>query len=105
MQDWDLLLEHLPYEDLYLELAASKTCPKADYFLALLYLIVGDAVRTEYQNRSKEAVEDLLRKAERDFPAFVICTWIQRSRVLLAQPQTFDYDRWCAGGWVYRPEE
>jgi len=30
-----------------MKLASAKDCPKKEYFLALLYLIVGDAVRTD----------------------------------------------------------
>jgi hypothetical protein len=98
MQDWDLVLSWVPYEDVYAEFASTKACPKADYFLALLYLIVGDAVRAEYRNRSKEDIEALLWKLEQRFPAYVIRQWIQRSRELLAQPERFRYEDWCAGG-------
>src|SRR6266498_4073214 len=43
-QDWDLSLATIPYDDLFLEFASDVDCPKRDYFLSLLYLIVGDAV-------------------------------------------------------------
>ena len=104
IQDWDLVLTWLAYEDMFLELASTKTCPKADYFLAVLYLIVGDAVRTEYRNRTKESVEDLLTKAESRFPAFVVRTWVLRSRDLLAHPERFSYEDWCAGRLARDPE-
>ncbi len=95
-QDWDLILSWLPYDDVYLELASSRDCPKADYFLSLLYFIVGDAVRTEFGSRKKEAIQDLLSKAQTRFPAHVIHLWVQRSRDLLAHPERFCYEDWCA---------
>lgn len=49
VQDWDLMLCNVDRLDLYLELASTDNCPQADYFLAALYLIVGDAVRTEFR--------------------------------------------------------
>lgn len=98
VQDWDLVLSWVHYDDVYLEFASSKVCPKADYFLALLYLIVGDAVRTAFRSRSKEDLAALLDRAEHRFPAFVVRRWIQRSRYLIAHPDSFDYDGWCAGG-------
>ena len=35
-QDWDLIISTIPCDNLYLELASDKDCPKADYFLALI---------------------------------------------------------------------
>lgn len=98
VQDWDLILSWIAYEDVYAELASTKTCPKADYFLALLYFIVGDAVRAEYRNRSRPDIEALISKLEQRFPAYVIRQWGNRSRELLAHPETFRYKDWCAGG-------
>ena len=97
VQDWDLALEHCPYESLYMKFASSNDCPKREYFLALLYLIVGDAVRTEYQARSRDDVERLLTEAEMSFQSYWLSLWVKRSRELIASPETFRYDDWCAG--------
>jgi hypothetical protein len=96
-QDWELILSTVPYDDLFLEFASDEDCPKADYFLALLYLIVGDAVRSTYRTKKEEEVESLLLKAEKKFPKRWIYLWVQRSRDLLAHPERFSYDDWCAG--------
>lgn len=97
VQDWDLILSWLPYDVVYLELASSRECPKADFFLSLLYFIVGDAVRTEFRSRKKESIKELLSEAQVRFPARVIHQWCQRSRDLLAHPERFSYADWCAG--------
>jgi hypothetical protein len=97
-QDWDLILSWTPYDDLFLEFASDPNCPKTDYFLALLYLIVGDAVRTRYRTKAKQDIEALLQKAEKRFPKHRIYLWVRRSRDLLVLPDTFRYDHWCGGG-------
>lgn len=101
VQDWDLLLAHSPFEDDYLQLASQADCPKRQTFLSVLYLIVGDAVRTGYQSRSLAEIEALLCKGENS-PQ--LQTWIRRSRALIARPDTFHYDDWCLGGWAGKPE-
>lgn len=98
VQDWDLALSHCPYESLYMKLATATDCPKQGYFLALLYLMVGDAVRTQYRARSREDVERLLGLAEKNSKAHSLRLWVKRSRELMANPKTFDYKDWCGGG-------
>jgi len=97
LQDWDLILSHTPYEPLFLKFASADDCPKREYFLSVLYLIVGDAVRTHFRTRSREDVERLLSLAEQEFPAYWVHLWVERSRELLAKPDSFRYDDWCAG--------
>lgn len=80
-----------------MKFAASSQCPKREYFLSLLYLIVGDAVRTRYQARSRDAVERLLSDAERSFRSDCLRLWVRSSRDPIARPETFQYDDWCAG--------
>ncbi|MBC2606301.1 hypothetical protein [Pelagicoccus albus] len=96
-QDWDLMLSHLNRTRLYLELASNDQCPTSEYFLSLLYLIVGDAVRTDFQTKKKSEIEDLLEVAETEFPKYFIHLWVTRSRELLLNPESFEYDEWCAG--------
>ena len=97
VQDWDLILSHCPYESLYMTLASSSDCPKQEYFLSLLYLIIGDAVRTQYRTRSREDVERLLTEAEQKFSAYWVHLWTRRARALIAGQQEFRYDDWCGG--------
>lgn len=97
VQDWDLVLEHCPYESLYMKLASSADCPKREYFLALLYLIVGDAVRSGYQTRSRDDLERLLSEAAMSFQSHWLRLWVKRARELIASPATFQYADWCAG--------
>jgi hypothetical protein len=103
-QDWDLILSTISYEDLFIELASDIDCPKSVFFLSLLYLIVGDAVRSEFRTKKKEEIETLLDKAQQAAPKHWIYLWIQRSRELLIHPEKFNYDDWC-GGVLARADE
>lgn len=98
-QDWDLCLSHLPYDKLYVEFAADSGCPKQDYFLRLLYLIVGNAVRSSFAAESKGRIKSLLHLA-RSQSGQALFLFSQRSEELLAEPESFEYDDWCAGGIV-----
>ncbi len=98
-QDCDLALANLREFDIYVELAADDDCPKWDYFLRILYLIVGDAVRTDYQTEPQESVLALLENTRRFAkPRFVLLR--VRAEHLFAHPNTFDYNDWCGGGLV-----
>ena len=97
MQDWDLILE---CDELCLSLASDSRCPKRTYFLHILYLTVGDAVRTSFLSRSRDVIERLLAAGERsEEPA--VRRWAERARGLIADPTRFNYPAWCGGDLAY----
>ena len=98
-EDFDLMITGCGHERLFLEWAADEACPKAEYFLGCLYLFVGDAVRTGYKTSSRAEVEGLLGLAEGG-ACESLHEWVDRSRRLIADPESFDYDLWCAGGYA-----
>jgi hypothetical protein len=69
VQDWDLLLSTVAQENFFLELASNDDCPKSEFFLALLYLITGDAVRTDYKSHRRDAIESWRRRLRRIIPS------------------------------------
>lgn len=95
-QDWDLALSWLQDEAVYLSLATDDDCPKRRFFLSLLYLMVGDAVRSDFRARPKPIVIGLIEHGN-EYPHPDISTWQRRSRELIACPATFEYDAWCGG--------
>lgn len=98
-QDWDLALCWVQHERAYLELASDESCPKRRYFLAVLYLMVGDAVRTDYRNRPRPIIDSLIARGDAyEHPD--IRLWQERSRNLLEDSTLFDYEKWCAGGFA-----
>jgi hypothetical protein len=98
-EDWDLALCWAQHEPLYLELASDASCPTRRYFLGVLYLMVGDAVRAGFRSRPRPLIEGLIARGD-EYPHPDIKQWQERSRQLLKQPELFDYDRWCAGGFA-----
>jgi hypothetical protein len=99
MQDWDLMLASQREYDLYGELAADDACPNRDYFLRLLYLIVGDAVRTNYRTESLDSVRQLLKHTT-THPKYRFHLLRSRAEKLIREPETFSYDDWCGGALV-----
>ncbi|MFZ2103632.1 MAG: hypothetical protein WAU86_24020 [Oricola sp.] len=96
-QDWDLSLLWRGYEDLYLELAADDRCPKSQFFLSLLYLIVGDHIRKGTDHETLFSLRAFLAKADA-FNSKALQKWKDRSNELLRHPDKFNYQQWCAGG-------
>jgi hypothetical protein len=97
VQDWDLHLSWIRHEQDYLELVSDPACPKRDYFLHVLYLIVGDAVRNRYKTVPEPILRGFLAAAEK-YPDPRVQLWRARSLDLMRNPETFNYDDWCAGG-------
>jgi hypothetical protein len=100
IEDWDLILAHALDGEILLQLASDLQCPKRDFFLHCLHILVGDYVRVLLGGRwTPPSLDNLLLQAvTNENPA--ICTWSQRSRDLVAHPETFDYDFWCNGGFA-----
>jgi hypothetical protein len=100
-QDWDLALCWSLHEQALLETASDDACPGRRYMIAVLYLIVGDAVRNGFRSRPCTVIEGFLARADAfDHPE--IRLWQRRSRELLANPAHLDYALWCGGGLARR---
>ncbi len=100
-QDFDLILSWNWNTGAYLDFVADPACPGSDYFLALLYLMVGDAVRTRFRNVAEVDVRAFIARAD-GTASQRLRTWQMRSLQLLKEPGEFDYDEWCAGALARR---
>lgn len=100
VQDWDLAVADLKYKKALLSLASDPACPKREFFLAVLYLIVGDAVRSRWQAHRQSEINKLLAEACR-YSDVSVLRWVERSQHLIGNPGEFDYNLWCSGGYVY----
>ncbi len=96
---WDLILTWTREFDLYVELAADDECPNWDFFLGVLYQIVGEAVRTGYRTESKAQIEEFLDMTK-PFPKYRFHLLRERAAKLMANPDTFDFSDWCTGQLV-----
>lgn len=96
-EDWDLALSWAQDERVYLSLASDDSCPKRRFFLSVIYLMVGDAVRSKFNVRSRPIIEGFIALGD-EYRHPDIQSWQTRSRRLLANPDLFDYADWCGGG-------
>jgi hypothetical protein len=98
--DWDIIISTIKEDRLYLTLANDPKCPTSLFFLSLLYLIVGNAVRTNYFSRTRKEIEDLIGAAgHTDNPK--LKRLVERARVLISNPASFDYHSWAGGGFAH----
>ena len=98
-QDWDLVVSSPEYAELILSLAADDNCPNCDYFLNCLYILIGDTVRPNEHTMRAEELQALFNQANETGNPH-LQRWVARSRSLLRDPASFDYNTWCSGGWA-----
>ncbi len=81
-QDWDLSLSWGGHERDYLEFAADPACPSQRFFLHVLYLMVGDAVRSGYHSVPEATVRGFIDlAAHHQSPELRL--WRERALILL----------------------
>ena len=99
-EDWELAVTRDDMSTLILQFATDLACPSRNFFLRCLYLLVGDAVRSNVVAHQREVVLNLLARVSGDCPPDVT-RWAERSRALVSGPSdAVDYDLWCAGGYA-----
>ena len=96
-EDWPLALIWSGHEKALLDCASDDACPNRVFMLGVLYLAVGDAVRSNFGSRPKPVIEGFVDRGDA-YPHPDIKLWQSRSRALLRDPSGFDCDAWCAGG-------
>jgi hypothetical protein len=99
-QDFDLIVADWSRVDLIAELAGDDSCPKQDFFLAVLYLMAGDCLRYPAGNVNIPNLRSLLARLE-NTASESLRLFRTRALELLADPSKFDYAMWCDGGYAY----
>jgi hypothetical protein len=94
-ENWEVVVFGMGHDELLLELAADEKCSKHYFFLRCLYLLVGDFGRGAWNTAYRGRIERLIKRAEKIGESGV-ALWVARSRQLIAHPEPFDYDEWCA---------
>jgi hypothetical protein len=79
---------------------AIGTCPT--FFLACLYTLGGDAIRTAYKALSSAELRTLLTEAEGTRHPW-LTVWCRRVEMLMTAPESFNYADWCGGGLARNP--
>lgn len=93
-QDWDVIVNWLGYPNLILKLAADDNCPTHNYFIHILYVIIGDYVRS---NRSRSEEIDVLFNKAKKYDHQYIKIWIERSGYIIKYPGKLKYGDWFSG--------
>ena len=99
-QDWDLCVTEPRRADLFVKLASDMKCPNRAFFLSCLYLLVGDAVRSNGRTWGLEEATQWLARRSAECPKD-LATFFERANDLIARPESFDYDKWCWHGYAY----
>jgi hypothetical protein len=100
VEDFDLMVADPHRAPVLVELATS---PARVFALRCLYLIVGDAVRSNFNASSRAPIESMLSDAAGAAAADRgVGRWIAESRRLLEHPEQFDYVLWCDGALALR---
>jgi len=104
IQDWDLMISPELHSELCIELAGDEACPKWDYFMSILYLMVGNTFRSKNASNSKRYAEQIIKSVShlQNSRFRLLC---ERYRKLCDLPSSFSYDDWCAGGWVAKDKK
>ena len=97
MPDWELFLASEGLAKTYIEIAAEPAYPMQEYFLDILYFMVGREVNSDRLESRRSIVEGWLECGE-STDCTAIRTWAERGRRLLRDPGSFDYEFWCGGG-------
>lgn len=97
--DWDLLVAGDRLITTLFELAMDRSCPARRFALHCLYIYAADGIRTKFRAHPRRRLRKLVEQAEQLGDESMV-TWAHNSRVLLAQPDLFDYHDWCEGGLV-----
>ena len=101
-EDWDLSLAWARHERDYLEFAADPNCPNSDYFLYILYFVVGYAVRNNYRTVPEPVIRGFIDLAA-NTKSQRLQSWRVRALRLLKHPEEFQYAAWCGGGLARDP--
>jgi len=91
-QDWELgVIGSISAEQL-IKFVINEKCPKRKFFLGCLYVLVGDTISKNYEDELKELSVLLLKSSKINNP--IIKRWVERSRKLLLNPETYEYKYW-----------
>lgn len=98
-QDWDLLVSGDQLIMTLFDLALDPSCPARRFALHCLYIYAADGIRTGFRAHPRRRLSKLLKQAERQGDE-LMAAWAHNCRILMANPERFDYHEWCEGGLV-----
>ena len=95
-EEWDLFLSWTREVDLFIQLATDHKCPKQDFFLHMLYYIVGSTYGEPNKSDKLERIECYSEKGS-DIKHGAIKAWRGNVHDLLKNRVKYNYDNWRGG--------
>ncbi|MCX2836141.1 hypothetical protein [Microbulbifer thermotolerans] len=95
-EEWDLFLSWTREVDLFIELAADDKCPKQDFFLHMLYYIVGTTFSEPNKTDKLDRIKSYAEKGS-GFNQAAIRDWRNNVSDLLNNRVKYNYDNWRGG--------
>ena len=95
-QDWELAVNSFGNIPMICTFIDDKNCKHISFFLSSLYVFTGDIVRSE-DIREIEKLKMLLDRVTMSAESEELSNWINRSKGLITQPNTYNYAYWGLG--------
>ena len=99
-QDWELAIssfENISMICTFIE----DNCKHSSFFQSTLYVFTGDIVRRGTSDEIRK-LSILLEELNGTFKSDKINAWIQRSKYIIQNPESYDYDYWgLSSKYVY----
>lgn len=104
-QDFELAVYDAEFHDLILQCADDQACPQQYFFLSCLYVLVGDAVRTNWKVFSQVTITNFIEKGQQAHDSDVQ-NWAERAKKLIVEPALYNYDQWgLSSSFVYEARQ
>lgn len=94
--EWDLFLSWTREVDLFIELAIDHKCPKQNFFLHMLYYIVGITYSETNKTDKIDRIQAYAEKAS-GIKHGAIINWQADIDALLSNKVKYNYDNWRGG--------
>ena len=94
-QAFQLAAADIRFADVLRDCASDAACPNQVFLLRCLYLIAGNAIRSDFNGTSRMEIIRLTRQAEKR-GAEPLLEFVWRTREVLDDTSGFDFDRWCS---------
>ena len=96
-QDFELaVIQNPDLHNLILQCVGDEECPHRYFFLGCLYVLVGDAVRSNWTTFSRAIITNLIKKGQQALDP-EIRKWAERAEKLISDPAAYSYDQWGLG--------
>ncbi|KXH86723.1 hypothetical protein [Sporosarcina sp. HYO08] len=95
-QDWELAINSFGNIPMICTFIEDENCIHTSFFLCALYVFTGDLVRSGSSDEIRR-LSMLLEELTGNYQSDTLNDWIQRSKYLIRNPESYDYAYWGLG--------